>query len=274
MKTISLALFGTGNKYAQYVSACVLANLNLFPRDEGWIIKFHIDDAITNTAVGCVLSKMVDRGLIVVRQMGSAPLTRAMLWRMAPIWDVGVNYVFCRDLDAPPMPRDRVACEQFVKSGYAVGTILDNVAHIDIMGGLCQFNATAFRLSTGLHSIDDLYHWADHSDAEYKVHGLDQLVLNRLILRPSGPTMLEHRYNGWLDGPNKLPARSAGRYLNPAWSTPIPDIGKSKLSPELTAEADLLGAHLGVAGYDHQRAFQFWIENGDAELATEVLACR
>ena len=67
--------------------------------------------------------------------------------------------------------------------------------------------------------------------------------------------------------------RPRGEYRCKSWSTPTPDIGKSKLPPELQTQADLLANHLGAAGYDIERARKFWEEHGDSEITRLVKEC-
>lgn len=272
-KTVSIAFFGNGDKYAQYISAFLRAHLNLFPLDEGWTLRIHCDDIVGNGPHGQFLHRLAERGLAEVRHMGSAILTKAMLWRMAPIFDDDVDYVFCRDLDACPMPRDRACMEAFIRSGCVVHTILDNQAHTGIMGGLCGFHAPAFRKATGFRTLDDLYAAAARTDAQWAQHGMDQVALNCLLVRLGGPRLLEHRFAGWHAGPGIFPVRGPGNYACGGLSGLTPDTGVSKFSGELAARADRLGNHLGCAGYDHAAACAFYDEHGDKAISAMIASC-
>ena len=274
-KVYSIALFGTGDKYAQYLPAFCIGALNLFPIDQGWRVRVHADDAVLDTQYGEFLLCMFGAGLVELRAKESEPLTKAMLWRMEPVFDEDVDYVFCRDIDAPPMPRDRAVCEQFIASGAAIGTCHDNVAHAGVMGGLCHFATEAFRNQTGIHSLDRLYAYAEQRAVKWSQHGTDQNVLNRLVRERPNLVLLEHRYNGWLCGAVGPERREAGVYDCVAYSTPTPN-GPFSFHPgeqPTRPEADSLGNHLGCAGYDHQAAFRFWEEHGDEEIARVVRAC-
>lgn len=158
-----------------------------------------------------------------------------------------------------------------MQSKAVVSTLHDSSQHTGIMGGLCGFRAKALRDHTGWRSLDDFYKAAKSSDAAYAVHGEDQLVLNRLLLKKGGPPLLEHRYNGWHNGPGKFEKRKPGMYACPAWSTPVPDVGKTGSNIEMVA--DRLAAHLGSAGYDHLEARKFWEQNGDPEITKQVKEC-
>jgi hypothetical protein len=272
-KVISTALFGT--KYSHYLGAFVRGTLNVFPREEDWALHVYVDDVVDDSEYGDFLAALNDKRLIEVSYMGSAEYTKAMLWRMVPVFDLTADFVFCRDIDAAPMPRDRACCEQFIASGAVVHTIHDHNAHLGIMGGLCGFDAKKFRKQTGIDSMDMLYLIANQSNEQWAKHGTDQDVLNRLLLAPDAPALLEHRYNGWFNGPDAFEARAAGSFPHACkyTSVPAPDVGVWCNNAELTALADRLGAHLGCAGYDHEAASKFWDEYGDPEIARLIKEC-
>lgn len=272
-KVVSIAVFGEGDKYAQYLPSFVIAHLNLFPISEGWALRVHTDRIVDENKYGLLLRRLVSQGLIKLESMGPAILTKAMLWRMAPVFDAEVDYVFCRDLDACPMPRDRAICNQFIVSEAMISAPHDNMAHAGIMGGMCGFWADPFRKTMSWNSLDDLYAAAGKSDSEWAQHGTDQNVLNRLVSNNPNITLLEHRFNGWTEGHPTCYRRSAGAYGCQAWSAPTPDIGVSKLTGELAKQADRLANHMGAAGYDHLTARKFWEEHGDPEIAAQIAAC-
>jgi len=272
-KVVSIAVFGDADRYAQYLSAFVRAHLNLFPISDGWRLCVHIDDNVAKCRHGEFIRRLGAAGLVDAEQMGSAALTKAMLWRMKPVFS-DADYVFCRDLDACPMPRDRAVCDQFIVSQATVHTVHDNLAHAGIMGGLCGFRVAAFQRETGLRALDDLYRFANIGDDIWRLHGTDQNVLNRLICRPGGPIVLEHRFAGWTNGSPTGYRRSPGIYDGQqAYSAPTPDVGVSKLQGELARKADRLAAHMGAAGYDHLAAQQFYDEHGDPAVAEAVRVC-
>lgn len=272
-KVISLALFGTGDSYSQYVRAFIRAHLNLFPIDQGWFLRVHYDDVMLATSTGNLLRHYAWDSLIELRHMGeSKGKCHSMVWRLNPVFDEDVSHVFSRDLDAIPMPRDRAVCEQFIASGADMGTAHDNIHHVGVMGGLCHFNAAKFKTATAFKSLDDIYNLVRGID--WDRHGADQDVLNRIISVWTNITLLEHRYSGWSKGSSSNNGkRPAGQYHCDAYSKPLPDTGIApKLSLENLTAADALGNHLGCAGYDHEHAQQWWDENGDQELRRRIEA--
>lgn len=280
-KVISIALFGdpdrkgtAGMAYHPFLPTFLLAHLNLFEPESGWELHVHVDDVTLNSSYGRMLTRVSSRlSCVKTMMMGSALLCSSMLWRMRPVFSTTISYTFCRDIDCVPMPRDRAVCDTFIASNCAVSGSHDSMSHAGIMGGMSGFKNSSFRIITGIETLDQLYDFAKKSEAEWAQHGTDQLVLNRLIDRADGPTLLEHRYNGWHAGPGKYPARKAGEYRCKSWSTPTPDVGKSKLSPELQAQADLLANHLGAAGYDVEAGRAWWEIHGDPAISNLVREC-
>ncbi len=286
-KVVSIALFGAqGAKYAVYLPAFVRGHLNLFPPSEDWRLRVNIDRHVLASAAGRYLSRLFAEGLADVANMGEAPLTKAMLWRLGPVFDTDADFVFCRDLDAPPMPRDRACCDEFIRAAVekkcVVHTIHDSPMHEGIMGGLCGFHAPVFREVTGWRSLEDLYEAA--GDVDYAQHGVDQLVLNRLLLRHGGPRLFEHRYSGWHAGPDANRPRGPGWYQGAGVSAPIRNAvaldhdrvwntTSVQHALSMMEKADYLGNHLGCAGYDHEAATRFWDAYGDPDVAAKVAAC-
>lgn len=265
-KVVAISIFGDGDKYTRYFRAFLQAHLNLFQITDGWRLRVYADNKVTKTETGIDLVRFANDGLIDAVYMGPAIRCKAMLWRIAPVFDEGAEYVFCRDLDCVPMPRDRAVMEQFIASKATVHTVHDNTLHRGIMGGLCGFHAPSFKETTGFQSLAQVYAVAPW--ANWEIHGMDQNVLNLICLREGGQVLLEHRYNGWYNGPGTTGVvHKAGTYLCQAYSTPVPDVGVSPLSADLATKADRLAAHLGAPGFDHVAAKAFYDTHGDKMIA-------
>lgn len=274
-KVLATALFGGSDKYERYLRAWLRGALNLFPASDDWSIFVAVDD-MTFDRYRRFFDRLRTTGLVEVRSFGSAPLCKAMLWRMAPVFE-STDVVFCRDIDAPPMPRDRACCDAFIDSDCVVHTVHDNPLHIGIMGGLCGFRSREFRDATGLLTLGGLFFEANFTDEMWGSHGADQVALNRLLDRIGGPKLLEHRFAGWAAGqPAQLPRRQPGYYDCAGQSATVPDTGWSwndGLSADVVAAADRLGNHLGCAGYDEAPAISFWDQYGDPHVAFWLSAC-
>jgi hypothetical protein len=281
IKVVSIALFGEdAPAYSRYLRAFVRGHLNVFPLSEGWRLRVHVDSVAAKSDAGKLIRAYAAEGLcdsVIMYGATTAtpPLCWAMLWRMDPVFAPGVDYVFPRDLDSPPMPRDRACCEQFMASKAAVHTIHDAEAHTGVMGGLCGFWSSEFRKLSGFQRLDEVYTWANFSPARWGIKGADQDALNRMLGERQLLTLLEHRFNGWKSGPGKLPARQPSMYSCEAFSTRAPDKGHALggSSQVMTDAADHLGAHLGCAGYDIEAAIKFWDEHGNSGVAESIRQC-
>lgn len=114
-----------------------------------------------------------------------------MLWRMLPIWENDVNYVFCRDLDSILTPRQMKFVLAFLKSNYNIHNILDNPSHAGLMGGMCGFKAEYIRnkYSTFASMIKsyntDVSFWSNKNT--------DQLFLNNMLKSSDRSLFLNHK---------------------------------------------------------------------------------
>ena len=300
-KVISIALFGAGDQYSRYLGAFVRAHLTLFPIAEGWRLALHVDD------VNCCgfATALGNRDILDVVRMEEEPVrTRAMLWRMVPIFRSETNipdYVFCRDLDALPTPRDRVCCDRFIRSGLDVHAIHDSQSHDGVMGGMSGFRVDTFLEQTKFKTWNDLVAFGRKSEAEWLKHGTDQDVLNALCLGSGMPgdkpgadlAIFEHRWAGWADGKPGTSTRGPSKWATVSEPTPdkisgglswgcgmfgygdeqrsssYVEVGGVRLRHgavrgfDMHVAADTLSAHLGAAGFDYARAAAFYDEHGD-----------
>ncbi len=287
-KVVSLALFGTGEGYAEYVSTFALAHANLFPKSEGWRLYLAVIDEKLTTSTKKIIGRLASEGLLEFEVHPPAALCKTMLLRMHPVFQPDTDFVFCRDLDAIPMPRDRACCDAFISAAESkkvvVSTIHDHQMHVGIMGGLCGFYAPALCMQMNWHSVEDIYAAANYTEEQWDTKGADQLALNKLLLKANGPRLFEHRFNGWHGGPGVHPARGPGQYACAGVSAPVPDtwgphdyatslMCSRKENKHLIVRADLLGRHLGCAGYNIEAARKFWFEYGDREIADKIRAC-
>lgn len=239
-KVISYSLFGYNKPKQQncfifndYLRGLVL-NIRLarllYP---DWVVRVHVDHE-TNEG----LKHIFERLPIEVIVLNPEPLTKAMLWRMLPIFDRNVEYVICRDLDSPLTYREAQAVHQWVNSECVVHTITDSVSHgIPMLGGMIGFWAKYFTDYTKISS------WKVFSSIgitlNFNVKGTDQDLLNRFIYpyfaNPKKSSIMQHYVLG-------MPNTFLPNYFNH-----IPDIDIG-LPLELKESNDTCG-HIGAAGY-------------------------
>ena len=148
-----------------------------------WQLWIYHDDLAREFPYWKALSAMADRGLLRLFYMGeSKRLCESMLWRMLPCWNVDVEYVLCRDLDALSTPRERNAVEKWMASGKAVSALHDSESHSSaaLMGGMVSFKTSWVR--DHWHSYNDLIWKAGNHGVDLSKHGSDQQLLNAEVL--------------------------------------------------------------------------------------------
>lgn len=277
-RVVSLAVWGTGG-YWRYLGAFVRAHHTLFP---GYELRIHHDDDIYRSPYGGALHGLHARGLVKLVLMPSRPgigKCAKMIWRLAPAWDVSVEYVFSRDLDALPTWRERRATEEFLisasRSETEAWTIHDSLSHAGMMGGLCGFRAASLRALAP--TFEDFVAGAAFDDVRWNTHGADQDYLNGKVVL--GMKVFEHSIFRWFeeDGVtrryrNATDWSNAGvRNQSVRFATEIAPAQSwlEEMIPQVVREnSDSLINHLGSAGYDHERAIAFY--NVHCPLAKEI----
>lgn len=134
-----------GAFFKGYVRAVVRAFWSVWP---DWSLWIHHDERVTEFEEFALLRRYEMAGLVRLVPCGEAKtLTGAMLWRLKPCFDPGVERVLCRDIDSLPQPRERVAVERWMASGKPVSALHDSVSHAGtvLLGGMCGFDARWIR---------------------------------------------------------------------------------------------------------------------------------
>ncbi len=175
MKVMSYSMF---SRFYGSIRHVLRAHHSIYP---GWQFYLHHDRAATDAVYWKVLRELHRVNLIKLIPVEEKPqYTRAMLWRMMPIWSGEAEFVFCRDLDSLPTPRERRAVDQFIGlDDYIAHGINDNPAHsIPLMGGLCGFRCQRFLNQIGFESWEA---WVDSRERNWSMHGTDQDALSGLL---------------------------------------------------------------------------------------------
>lgn len=171
---------GRGVFFVNYLRTLVRAHYAVYPDYQLWI--YH-DDRAKEFPYFKVLEREQERGLLKLIYMGqSEALCKSMMWRLLPIWNLGVDVVLCRDLDALATPRERRAIDKWLASGKAVSALHDSESHSSaaLMGGMVGFRAQWMR--DHFASWYDLVGKASSLGIDLSQHGADQRLLNALVL--------------------------------------------------------------------------------------------
>lgn len=241
--------------YTNGLRATVLAHHAVYP---GFELRIHHDGTLHKDDDSARLIRFAEMGLVKLVHVGPADrICEAMLWRMLPVWDEGVDYTLCRDLDGLVTPRERLMTEDFIASGAGLHCINDHPQHsAPIMGGMCSFRGDVFRTMTRRKSFQSFI-----SGARLDAHGDDQLLLRDIVWPAMLRSLCEHR----ICGREMTPGAVASLKWTRAKENDIKDV-----APEVMARGDSLVPFIGVPGFDFRRAEEFYLEHGNQDVASLV----
>jgi len=164
----------------------------------GYEMRIHHDEHVMTMPYWPAMRRLAEAGLVTLVPMGPADeLCKSMLWRMLPVFVEPDRIVICRDVDSVPMPRDRMAVEEWLLSGAAVHCIHDASAHSGVMGGTTSVRSRRFRELVGAQTWKEFVDLAPEH-FKWEKQGTDQHLLNRLLAKFAMETLvheLHHRVN-------------------------------------------------------------------------------
>lgn len=251
MKAISYALFGYNKAretncfdHISYVRGMLYSlrmNILVYP---GWQMIVQTDESTYNA-----YRKLFDNLPIKVEVNEPAPLCKAMLWRLKPVFDYNnYTHVICRDLDSPPTYREAQAVQDWINSDKAAHAITDSISHtIPMMGGMVGFHTGYWPVRTGWQHWKDIFNGQNNID--FRIKGSDQTLLNAIVYpkfaTPGTESIMQHYIlghgNTWLNG----------------YKNYIPDIEVDGVDLELKESNDCC-SHIGQAGWLLPQAFRLF----------------
>ncbi len=266
MNVVSLSIFSgpqarePQGTYSRYLPAWIAAHHNCFA---GWELRLAVDDSFGTDpwADFCVLAYEAD--LIRLDNCGPAETRNlAMLWRLRPLFEEGIDAVIFRDADSIATPRDRRAVDEWLDSGKCAHGINDSISHtIPLMGGMTGFRAERFRELTGLATFEQLVA-AARTAIDWEEPGRDQQFLSGWIWERVFDNSLIHCLKG-------RTARFGGLIHREV----IRDGAPAGINPEVLAGGDALLPHLGASGFDFIYAREFYRRCGNPEIEARLAAC-
>ncbi|MEK0336341.1 MAG: hypothetical protein QQN41_02780 [Nitrosopumilus sp.] len=186
-KVLSYVLFGNEGRFWNGIPYILIANTATYP---GFHMKFYVHKDCVNHVLFPLLSepeKVFDNIEI---EIIDEPIqgTKFTIWRMKPLWEKDIDYLFCRDLDYIVTETERKSVEYFIQSKDKITHCMRcyHLHTIPLMAGLCGFKVKdVFELIKNKAStfekylqfgIDEL-HLDVYSDTEKWVWGCDQKLL-------------------------------------------------------------------------------------------------
>lgn len=156
--------------FDNFVKPLLAAHRAVWGKDAELVV--HHDNRAMELPSFRLLTSASERGELRLVFCGEAvTLCGAMMWRLRPIYEEGVDWVVCRDLDSLPMHRDRSMIEEAMAAGADAHAILDSESHSGpMMGGMTSWRAAAFR-----SVVPSLPRFEEET---FNNHGSDQRWLN------------------------------------------------------------------------------------------------
>ncbi len=225
----------------------------LFP---GWTIVVETDKETYNGH-----KALLDKLPIKVEVNAPEVLTKAMLWRLKPVFNWDYTHVLCRDLDSLPTYREAQAVQDWLNYGKddpdrrkAAHAITDSISHtLPMLGGMIGFDVSKFPSMTGVEHWVHLFTMDGVGSINFEEKGADQTFLNKYIypkFAGSHPSIVQHyclgMRNTFLDG----------------YKDHIPDIPVDGVSEEMRESNDVAG-HIGAAGWYNPPTFKFLQKHQD-----------
>lgn len=246
--------------YTDSIPYVVAACRALFPKWEVWI--YH-DACVQEARSWAFLEKMQELDEIKLIPMGdSISLGYSKLWRFKPLWEEGVEYLLCRDVDSIETYRNRRAVEQFIADGAGIHVLSDCETHkgISIMAGMCGLKVSCFldRLSKPTWESFVLRYSPDRMNG----YPADEELLSKEVWPVMQDIACEHRLSGYGERP---------KMCGVSWYTDLlsaPEV--LSLDAKLRGgAADELTPYIGAACYHKDLAAKLY----RAYLPAEAVAC-
>lgn len=262
MKAISYSIFGVGEtnpncfsfeSYLRGLHLNLRLNRLIYP---DWITVINCDSK-TQPFVWDL------NNLPNVRVMShkAAPLCAAMLWRLAPVFEMSgghwlYSHVICRDVDSPTTYREAQAVQVWINNDKAMHAIADSVSHtIPLMGGMIGVRPDYFTERMNCNTFHDFMQLG--KDYNFSAKGTDQDFLNGIVYQrfaqPGHDSITQHYIKG-------MPQTFLQDYHNTIDDIPLG-------IPESLKESNEICGHIGAAGFYEPPMFKFlnkyWHKFGD-----------
>lgn len=248
-KTVGLSIFGYGHSYdrcypftvfLKFLMINIRAYKSLY---DDWDIYLAVDDFSYNNFKEIFdflnTEKLVDLDVLPVDD-----LCKSMLWRCRP--NTYSDYMISRDIDALPTYRERQAVQVWLNSGLNCHSIHDHPQHMTcLMGGMIGLKQ---------HMID--FSLIEKSGLDFKKKGADQEFLYKHLYPVVKNSIVEHNMKG----------------LSVDKSNPnsFDFIENINLGIDLI-ESDKLVDFIGQAGFNIEKAKQYWDVNGKKDIVDKLI---
>lgn len=212
-----------GHFYTRFLPMLVRAHLAYFPDFD---LRITADRSVLWAAYGATLLNLSSdhpRVFVTVVDVEGPPLGVGMLWRMGPLFTGDYDAVITRDCDHLPSPREYAMVREWLESGRAAHAILDSTSHCGpLMGGTAGYRAGPLRARLSAAGVETFEQFiaACGQQADLRLHGSDQVALNRLVWPLLSGSAVVHHHPGIV-----TPHGDSGCEIAPNTNRPAASIG-------------------------------------------------
>lgn len=151
---ISYCLYGHKDRYWRLIPSLFVSNKEM---NKDHILRIYAHEEIKNNKYYSIIDFLIENEIIEVEFINEDyKNTYLTCWRVKPLWDEDVRYVYCRDIDSLPTPFGTRVINYFQNSNYSLHSMRSHPLHtIPLMAGLCGFDR--FKLKRILNSSFEEY---------------------------------------------------------------------------------------------------------------------
>jgi len=181
-KMLSYVLFGSNGRYWKNLPYILVANSAIYPT---FTMRFYVHSECSTLLYFNLLkelSKVTDR---VEMELIDIPYKNTQLttWRMKPLWEDNIEFLFCRDIDYLINKLERSAVQFFLNSSKGIHGIRSYHLHTTpLMAGLCGFRREKVikKIKQIAFTFEDYLKWGEENVDYCKkgwIWGCDQALL-------------------------------------------------------------------------------------------------
>jgi len=274
MKAIVYSLFGKEeerqsncfnfNSYLRGLMINIRLNKLLFP---DWTTLIELDKNVYSKYYK-LFNDLKDGGWADFRVNEPEPLTKAMLWRLKPCFELTSgfptwDYILCRDLDSPATYREAQAVKYWMNRDKAAHAITDSVSHdVPMLGGMIGFIPRYFRDRTNISEWSQMF---KDVNIDFSRKGADQDFLTRYIYpnfaKHGSDSITQHYFKGM---PNSYLSDYQTCLCDAIKGHEPHCIHNIELDiPLEMKEANGLAGHIGAAGFYTTTTYNFLTKHRD-----------
>ena len=188
------------NSYLRGMMINIRLNKLLFPE---WTTLIELDKNVYQKYFN-LFNALKQGGWIDFRVNEPEPLTKAMLWRLKPCFEMGSDgfktwdYVLCRDLDSPATYREAQAVKYWMNRDKAAHAITDSISHdVPMLGGMIGFIPKYFTDKIGQNDWSAMFNGVN---IDFNRKGADQDFINQYIYphfaQQGSDSITQHYFKG------------------------------------------------------------------------------